>query len=259
MGEYDFDRLTRYRRVDVLSKALNDENEHQRFKAVDALEAVALASGDADLSARDVLVQAATQSAHEDVKLHAKIALKTLNTSQEGRIQKTNDNRENGPQHPESKKNTTQKPQREYYQQAEDRLLCELDDDCTTLMVRGSALSPRHGLRAIKGGQWDKQVKVWRFPINRASIESLKNGGVVLHPTVQCLCTSSHNTWAVGTRNKKWIKVLGDTHEIEGNLKQVPGSQWDSSENAWRIPFKADSIKRLIRIDRLYVSPFILD
>jgi hypothetical protein len=40
MGEYDFDRLTRYRRVDLLLKALNDENEHQRFKAVDALEAM---------------------------------------------------------------------------------------------------------------------------------------------------------------------------------------------------------------------------
>jgi hypothetical protein len=258
MGEYDFDRLIRYRRVDVLSKALNDENEHQRFKAVDALEAVALASGDADSSARDVLVQAATQSAHEDVRLHAKIALRTLSTLQEGRFQKTNDHRENGLQHPESKKNTTQKPQRENHQ-PENRLLCELDDDCTTLMVRGSSLSPRHRPGAIKGGKWDKQARVWRFPINRASIESLKNGGVVLHPTVQCLCTSSHNTWAVGTRNKKWIKVLGDTHEIEGSIKQVPGSQWDNSEKAWRIPFKADSIKRLIRIDRLYVSPFILD
>jgi hypothetical protein len=257
MGEYDFDRLTRYKRVDVLLKALNDENEHQRFKAVDALEAVALASGDADSSARDGLVQAATQSAHEDVKLHARIALKTLDTPHEDRIQKTNENPDNGPQHRESRKKAAQKQQREH-RQVENRLLCELDDDCTTLMVRGSTLSPRHKPSAIKGGRWDKQVKVWRFPINRASIESLKNSGVVLHPTVQCLCTSSHNTWAVGTRNKKWIKVLGDTHEIE-DLKQVPGCQWDDSEKAWRIPFKADTIKRLIRIDRLYVSPFILD
>jgi hypothetical protein len=76
---------------------------------------------------------------------------------------------------------------------------------------------------------------------------------------VQCLNTSSHNTWAVGTRNKKWIKVLGDTHEIEANLKQIPGAQWDNSEKVWKIPFKADSIKRLIRTDGLYVSPFILD
>jgi len=97
------------------------------------------------------------------------------------------------------------------------------------------------------------------IPINRTSIESLKNGGVVLHPTVHCLCTSSQNTWAVGTRNKKWVKVFGDTHEIEDKLKQVPGSQWDSAERAWIIPFKADSLKRLIQIDGLYVSPFILD
>ena len=89
MGEYDFDRLTRYRRVDVLSKALDDENEHQRFRAVDALEAVALASGNADSAARDILTQAATQSAHEDVKLHARIVLRTLETSQEDRIGKT--------------------------------------------------------------------------------------------------------------------------------------------------------------------------
>jgi len=258
MGEYDFDRLTRYRRVDVLSKALDDENEHQRFKAVDALEAVALASGVADSAARDVLLQAATQNAHDDVKLHAKIALKTLNTSSESQIQKTNDYRENGPLHLETKQNTTKKQQRESHH-GEDRLLCELDDDSTTLIVRGSSLSPRHRLSTINGGHWDKEMKVWRFPVNRESIESLKDNGVVLHPTVQCLSTSSHNTWAVGTRNKKWIKVLGDAHEIEVNLKQVPGAQWDDSEKAWRIPFKADSIKRLIRIDGLYVSPFILD
>ena len=258
MGEYDFDRLTRYRRVDVLLKALDDENEHQRFKAVDALEAVALASGDADSSARDVLVQAATQNAYDDVKLHAKIALKTLNTSQESQTQKANDDQENGPNHLESKRNATKKQQREYHHD-ENRLLCELDDDSTTLIVRGSSLSPRHRLSAIKGGHWDKETRVWRFPINRESIESLKDSGVVLHPTVQCLSTSSHNTWAVGTRNKKWIKVLGDTHEIEANLKQVPGAQWDNSEKVWKIPFKADSIKRLIRIDGLYVSPFILD
>jgi hypothetical protein len=257
MGEYDFDRLTRYRRVDVLLKALNDENEHQRFKAVDALEAVALASGDADSSARDALVQAATRNSHEDVKLHAKIALKTLSASQESRTQKTDDRRENG-SHLESKKNTTQKLQREYHH-AENRLLCELDDECTTLIVRGSSLSARHGVSSTKGGHWDKQARAWRFSINRGSIESLKNSGVTLHPTVQCLSTSSFNAWAVGTRNKKWIKVLGDTHEIEDSLRQIPGAQWDESEKAWRIPFKAEVIKRLIRIDRLYVSPFILD
>jgi hypothetical protein len=257
MGEYDFDRLTRYRRVDVLSKALDDENEHQRFKAVDALEAVALASGNADSAARDILTQAATQNAHEDVKLHARIALRTLETSQEDRIGKTEEQTKNGPQHQDLKRNSVHKPLREPH--PESRLLCELDEDCTTLIVRGSTLSARNRPSATKGGSWDKEERVWRFPINRASIESLKNGGVVLHPTVRCLYTSSQNTWAVATRNKKWVKVLGDTHEIEDALKQVPGSQWDSAERAWIIPFKADSLKRLIRIDGLYVSPFILD
>ena len=256
MGEYDFDRLIRYKRVDVLLKALDDENEHQRFKAVDALEAVALASGNADSAARDILTQAAMQSAHEDVRLHARIALKTLDTSQEERIQTTEEHR-NGAQHQGAKRNSVHKPLREH--RAEGRLLCELDEDCTTLIVRGSTLSARNRPSAIKGGFWDKERRVWRFPINRASIEILKNEGVVLHPTVHCLCTSSQNTWAVGTRDKKWIKVLGDTHEIEDKLKQVPGSHWDSAERAWKIPFKADSIKRLIRIDGLYVSPFILD
>jgi hypothetical protein len=255
MGEYDFDRLTRYKRVDVLAKALDDENEHQRFKAVDALEAVALASGNADSAARDILTQAATQSAHEDVKLHARIALKTLDTSQEDRVGKTEEPRKNGLQ--DLKRNSVHTPLREHH--PESRLLCELDEDCTTLIVRGSTLSARNKPSAIKGGSWDKEERVWRFPINRASIEGLKNGGVVLHPTVRCLCTSSQNTWAVGTRNKKWVKVLGDTHEIEATLKQVPGSRWDSAERAWIIPFKADSLKRLIRIDGLYVSPFILD
>ncbi|MGA7469234.1 MAG: HEAT repeat domain-containing protein [Halobacteriota archaeon] len=255
MGEYDFDRLTRYKRVDVLSKALDDENEHQRFKAVDALEAVALASGNTDLTARDILTQAAMQSAHEDVRLHAKIALKTLDTSQEDRTQKTD--RNNGSQHLDAKRNSVQKPLREHH--VEGRLLCELDEDCTTLIVRGSTISERNRPSATEGGFWDKEERVWRFPINRTSIESLKNGGVVLHPTVHCLCTSSQNTWAVGTRNKKWVKVFGDTHEIEDKLKQVPGSQWDSAERAWIIPFKADSLKRLIQIDGLYVSPFILD
>jgi hypothetical protein len=255
MGEYDFDRLTRYKRVDVLRKALSDDNEHQRFKAVDALEAVAVASGETDPSARDALSEAATQSAYDDVRLHAKIALKTLDGSLGDRKQKTNSN---GLQHREPKKDALHKPQRNHWEE-QGKLLCELDDDCTTLVVRGSTLSPRHKLSTIKDGRWDKQVKVWRFPINRASIETLKNGGVVLHPTVQCLSTSSYNVWAVRTRDKKCIKVLGDTNEIEKNLKQIPGSQWDKSENAWIIPFKADAIKRLMRIDRLYVSPFILD
>jgi hypothetical protein len=257
MGEYDFERLTRYRRVDVLSKALDDENEHQRFKAVDALEGVALASGNADSAARDILTQAATQSAHEDVKLHARIALKTLDVSQENRSVKTQEQGKTGPQHQDLKRNSLHKPVRDTH--PEGRLLCELDDDCTTLIVRGSALSARNRPSATKGGSWDKEGKVWRFPINRASIESLKNVGVVLHPTVQCLCTSPRNTWAVATRNKKWVKVVGDTQEIEDELKQVPGSQWDSAQRAWIIPFKADSLKRLIRIDGLYVSPFILD
>ena|GEM_PF-234690 len=256
LGEYDFDRLIRYKRVDVLLKALDDENEHQRFKAVDALEAVALASGNADSAARDILAQAATNSPYEDVKLHATIALKTLDTSQEDRTQKPEERR-NSAQHQDLKRNSVPKPLRE--QHPEGRLLCELDKDCTSLIVRGSTLSARNRPSAAKGGSWDKEERAWRFPINRASIEILKDGGVVLHPTVHCLCTSSQNTWAVGTRNKKWIKVFGDTHEIEDALKQVPGSHWDSAERAWIIPFKADSIKRLMRIDGLYVSPFILD
>jgi hypothetical protein len=257
MGEYDFDRLTRYKRVDVLQKALDDENEHQRFKAVDALEAVALASGDTESAARDILTQAAMQSAHEDVRLHARIALKTLDTSQEDRIQRAEEQRNNAPQKHDTKRNTLHKPLRE--QHPENRLLCELDEECTTLIVRGSTLNARNRPSATKDGVWDKEGRVWRFPINRASIDSLKKGGVVLHPTVHCLCTSSQNTWAVGTRSKKWIKVLGDTDEIADTLKKVPGAHWDSAERAWIIPFKADSLKRLIRIDGLYVSPFILD
>jgi hypothetical protein len=61
------------------------------------------------------LVQAATQSAYDDVKLHAKIALKTLSTLQESQTQKTNDDQENGPHHLESKRNATKKRQREYH------------------------------------------------------------------------------------------------------------------------------------------------
>ena len=256
MGEYDFDRLTRYKRVDVLAKALEDENEHQRFKAVDALEAVALASGNADSAARDILTHAAHESVREDVKLHARIALKTLETSQEDRIQRAEEQRNNAPQ-PDLKRNSAHKPLREHH--PEGRLLCEFDEDCTSLVVRGSTINARDRPSPVREGFWDKEAKVWRFPISRASIESLKNEGVVLHPTVHCLCTCSQNTWAVGTRNKKWIKVLGDTHEIADALKQVPGSHWDSTEHAWVIPFKADSLKRLIRIDGLYVSPFSLD
>jgi len=153
MGEYDFDRLTRYKRVDVLSKALDDENEHQRFKAVDALEAVALASGNTDLTARDILTQAAMQSAHEDVRLHAKIALKTLDTSQEDRTQKTD--RNNGSQHLDAKRNSVQKPLREHH--VEGRLLCELDEDCTTLIVRGSTISERNRPSATEGGSGTKR------------------------------------------------------------------------------------------------------
>ena len=81
----------------------------------------------------------------------------------------------------------------------------------------------------------------------------------MLHPTVHCLCTSSQNTWAVATATRSGSRCSGIRMEIEDALKQVPGSQWDSAERAWIIPFKADSLKRLIRIDGLYVSPFILD
>jgi len=256
MGEYDFDRLIRFKKVDVLQKALNDSNEHQRFNAVEALEAIALAYGKND-SAYNVLVHASSQSEYEDVRLHAKIALKTLDNPQE-LIRKAEDHRTNGSRSQEPKKRKASKLQHDNLH-AENRLLCELDDECTTLIVRGSTLGARHKLSAIQNGRWDKDEKTWQFPINRAAIENLRNGGVVLHPTVRCLSTSSQNTWALGTRNKKWIKVVGNTEIIDAHIRQVPGSQWDSFEKAWRIPFSADSIKRLIKIEGLYVSPFILD
>lgn len=253
MGEYDFDRLIRFKKVDVLQKALNDSNEHQRFNAVEALEAIALAYGKND-SAYNVLVDASTQSEWEDVRLHTKIALKILDNPQE--LIRKADERTSRSQSQERTKRS--KLQRDSLY-AENRLLCELDDECTTLIVRGSTLGARHKLGAIQNGRWDEDEKTWRFPINREAIESLKNGGVVLHPTVRCLWTSSQDTWALGTRSKKWIKVVGNTEIIDAHVRQVPGSQWDSFEGAWRIPFSADSIKRLIKIESLYVSPFILD
>ncbi|MGZ4948247.1 MAG: HEAT repeat domain-containing protein [Halobacteriota archaeon] len=254
MGEYDFDRLTRFKKVDVLEKALNDENEHQRFKAVEALEAIALASGK-DAPAYKILTEASLHSPFEDVRLHAKIALKTLDGSPKPPVKASN-HTASSQQHPESRKTPSAQPPEEH---GEHRLICELDSGCTSLVVRGSALSPRHKVGTSKSGRWDDVEKTWLFPIDRPSIEHLQQGGVKLHPTVHCLCTSQQDTWALRTRDKKFIKILGDTADIEASIKKVPGAQWDSDEHVWKIPFSADAVKRLIKIDGLYVSPFILD
>lgn len=255
MGEYDFDRLTKFKKVDVLQKALNDDNEHQRFKAVEALEAIALASGK-ESPAYKILVEASSQSAFEDVKLHAKIALKTLDGSHRPPL-KADTQTVNSQQRQEPRKNHAAKPLHDEHE--EHRLLCELDAGCTTLVVRGSALGPKHKVGTSKSGRWDKVEKAWLFPTDRASIEHLKQSGVKLHPTVHCLSTSQQDTWAVRTRDRKFIKILGDTADIEASIKNVPGSKWDSDEHVWKIPFSADAVKRLIKIDGLYVSPFILD
>ncbi len=254
MGEYDFDRLTRFKKVDVLQKALNDDNEHQRFKAVEALEAIALASGKHD-PAYNILVDAASHSTFEDVKLHAKIALKTLDGSP--KPPKADNQKANAHQHQESRRDLSAQPLHEEH--GENRFLCELDSGCTTLIVRGSALNAQHRVGTSKSGRWDNVEKVWLFPIDRTSIEHLKQSGVKLHPTVHCLSTSQQDTWALRTRDKKFIKILGDPTNIEASIKKVPGSKWDSAEHVWKIPFSADAVKRLIKIDGLYVSPFILD
>ncbi len=255
MGEYDFDRLTRFKKVDVLRKALNDENEHQRFKAVEALEAVALASGK-DSPAYKLLTEVSTDSTFEDVKLHAKIALKTLDGSPRPPA-KAENHTASSHQHQEVSKNHAAS----HDDHAEHRFICELSSDCTALVVRGSTISPQHKVGASPSGRgrWDNAEKAWLVPIDRQSFEHLQRYGVKLHPTVHCLSTSKEDTWALRTRDKKFIKIIGDTTSMEASIKKVPGAQWDSEEHVWKIPFSADAVKRLIKIDGLYVSPFILD
>ncbi len=255
MGEYDFDRLTRFKKVDVLRKALDDDNEHQRFKAVEALEAVALASGKDD-PAYKLLTEASSQSSFEDVRLHAKIALKTLEGSPKPPLRADN---KTSSQHQEPRRNHSAHPTHDEH--AENRFICELDAGCTALVVKGSTIGPQHNIGASQSGRarWDNDKKAWLLPIDRASFEHLKRNGVTLHPTVHCLSTSQQDTWACRTKDKKFIKILGDTSNIEASIKKVPGSQWDSDERVWKVPFSADAVKWLIKIDGLYVSPFILD
>ncbi len=257
MGEYDFDRLTRFKKFDVLQKALNDDNEHQRFKAVEALEAIAVASGKGG-PAYKALTEASVHSNFEDVRLHAKIALKTLDGTPRPSM-KADNHRGSAPQHHEPRKNQASHPQHD--EQAENRFICELSPGCTALVVRGSTLNANHriGTSPSAGGRWDDVEKAWLLPIDRSSLEHLKRNGVKLHPTVHCLSTSQQETWALRTKDKKFIKILGDTANIDASIKKVPGSRWDRDERVWKIPFSADAVKRLIKIDGLYVSPFILD
>ncbi|MGZ4921341.1 MAG: HEAT repeat domain-containing protein, partial [Halobacteriota archaeon] len=240
MGEYDFDRLTRFKKVDVLRKALNDENEHQRFKAVEALEAIALASGK-ESPAYKLLADASSQSTFEDVKLHAQIALKTLDGSTKPSVKA--DNQKATSQHQELRKNHTAPTQHE--EGAEHRFICELGPDCTVLVVRGSTITPQDKVGTSQSGRarWDEAEKAWFLPIDRTSFEHLKRHGVKLHPTVHCLSTSQEETWAVRTKDKKFIKIIGDTANIEAIIKKVPAAQWDSNEHVWRIPFSADAVK----------------
>jgi len=257
MGEYDFDRLTRFKKVDVLRKALNDDNEHQRFKAVEALEAIALVSGK-DAPAYKILADASSQSTFEDVKLHAKIALKTLGGSSKPPL-KTDNHKAGSQLRQEPTKNHA--AQQSHDEPVENRFICELDAGCTALVIRGSTLNAQHkvGTSPSGRGRWDEVEKAWLLPIDRSSFEHLKRYGVKLHPTVHCFSTSQYDIWAVRTRDKKFIKIIGDTTNIEASIKKIPAARWDGNEHVWKIPFSADAVKRLIKIDGLYVSPFILD
>jgi len=258
MGEYDFERLIRYRKTDILKKALEDSNEHQRFKAVEALEAIALGFIE-DRTAYDILVDTSVRNPYEDVRQHAKIILKNINgyiRDQVGKLdtdRKTNviDNRA------QQKEKFSEPHEPNNYKKV--IVVCEFDDDCNSLRVHGETLSVRDKLSEVKGGHCDDETRVWKFPIERTSIDGLKKIGVMLHPAVQSVYTSSHDTWALKTRNKKWIKIVGASETIVDNLKEVPGCEWDNLEKAWKMPFHAESIKRLMKIDGLYISPFILD
>jgi hypothetical protein len=257
MGEYDFERLTRYRKIDILKKALEDANEHQRFKAVEALEEIALGSTE-DTAAYDILVDASSRNPYDDVRQHAQIVLKNINGYIKEHAGKL-----------DADKNTTEINTRIQqkqklsgpYESNSRRIIvvCEFDDDSNNLRVHGDTLDVRHQLDEVQGAQRDGNSPVWKFPINRSSIDGLKKIGVMLHPAVQSIYTSSRDTWALKTRNKKWIKIVGASDTIVENLKQVQGCEWDNLEKVWKVPFHAESIKQLMKIDGLYVSPFILD
>ncbi len=257
MGEYDFERLIRYRKIDILEKALEDANEHQRFKAVEALETIALGSTE-DNRAYAILVGASSQNAYEDVRQHAQIVLKNINAFIKEHEEMSN-----------ARKNTTittasisQKQQLAGLHESNNKriiVVCEFDDESNSLRVHGDTLSVRDQLDEVQGAQSDDNTQVWKFPINRSSIEALKKIGVMLHPAVQSIYTSSYDTWALKTRDKKWIKIVGASDTIEDSLKRVQGCEWDNLNKVWKVPFNAESIKQLMKIDGLYVSPFILD
>jgi hypothetical protein len=257
MGEYDFERLIRYRKIDILEKALEDVNEHQRFKAVEALEAIALGSTE-DNKAYAILVGASSRNPYEDVRQHAQIVLKNINAfikEHEGM----------GDAGKNTTVMTTRISQKQklsgLYESNNKRIIvvCEFDDESNNLRVHGDTLSVRHQLDEVKGAQSDDNTQVWKFPINRSSIDALKKIGAMLHPAVQSVYTSSYDTWALKTRDKKWIKIVGASDTIEDSLNQVQGCEWDNLNKVWKVPFHAESIKQLMKIDGLYVSPFILD
>jgi hypothetical protein len=257
MGEYDFERLIRYRKIDILEKALEDANEHQRFKAVEALETIALGSTE-DTRAYAILVDASSQNPYEDVRQHAQIVLKNINA-----FIKEHEAMGNAGKNITVMTTTiSQKPKLSGLHESNNKriiVVCEFDDESNNLRVHGDTLSVRNQLDEVKGAQSDDNTQVWKFPINRSSIDALKKIGVMLHPAVQSVYTSSYDTWALKTRDKKWIKIVGASDTIEDSLKHVQGCEWDNLNKVWKVPFHAESIKQLMKIDGLYVSPFILD
>jgi len=83
--------------------------------------------------------------------------------------------------------------------------------------------------------------------------ESLKNEA--LYCTRPCTaCARLRKYVGRGNAHKSGSSIRGYARD-EDKLKQVPGLN-GSAERAWINPFKADSLKRLIQIDGLYVSPF---
>jgi hypothetical protein len=257
MGEYDFERLIRYRKIDILKKALEDANEHQRFKAVEALEAVALGSTE-DNIAYDILIDASSQNPYEDVRQHAQIVLKNIN----GFIKEHAETLDVSKSTTVMNTRSSQKQKLSELHESNNKriiVVCEFDDESNNLRVHGDTLSVRRQLDEVRGARSDDNTQIWKFPINRSSIDGLKKIGVMLHPAVQSVYTSSHDTWALKTRDKKWIKIVGASDTIVDRLKQVQGCEWDNLNKVWKVPYHAESIKQLMKIDGLYVSPFILD
>ena len=173
MGEYDFERLIRYRKTDILKKALEDSNEHQRFKAVEALEAIALGSIE-DRTAYDILVDASVRNPYEDVRQHAQIILKNVNGYIRDHVGMSDTNRkanvvDNSAQ---QKQKFSEPHESNNYKKV--IVVCEFDDDCSSLRVHGETLSVRDKLNKVKGGHCDDETRVWKFPIERTSIGGLK-------------------------------------------------------------------------------------